>query len=53
MSTNISAISDNSFESEVIQSNLPVLVDFWATGAAPVKPLHLFWKILRRNMRAK
>jgi thioredoxin 1 len=29
------AITDDSFEKDVIQAELPVLVDFWATWCAP------------------
>lgn len=53
MSGNIVNTTDANFEADVLQSDVPVLVDFGQAGVHHVKQLHLYLKCLLMNTKAK
>ena len=50
---NLPAITDESFDAEVLKSSTPVLVDFWAPWCGPCKQLTPIVEELAKELGAK
>ncbi len=53
MAEDILSVSDDTFEEEVLKSELPVLVDFWAVWCAPCKMIVPTLEHLAQNYKEK
>ena len=53
MPENIDSVNDGTFEEEVLKSELPVLVDFWAIWCAPCQIIVPSLEYLAQNYKDK
>ncbi len=53
MNAFLNHVTDNSFKQDVIESEVPVLVDFWATWCAPCRSLAPILETVAKEYRGK
>lgn len=53
MAEDIFSVTDENFEEEVLKSDLPVLVDFWAVWCAPCRAIEPTVEHLSQNYKDK
>ncbi len=53
MADNIVTVTDSSFEQDVLKSDLPVLVDFWAEWCGPCKMIAPTLEAIARDYNGK
>jgi thioredoxin 1 len=53
MAENIVTVTDSSFEQDVLKSDLPVLVDFWAEWCGPCKMIAPTLEAIARDYNGK
>lgn len=51
--SNLQAVTDDSFEADVVSSQVPVLVDFWAQWCGPCKALAPIVEDVAKNYEGK
>jgi thioredoxin 1 len=52
-SQDIAEVTDSNFESEVLKSQLPILVDFWGSGCAPCLAIAPHLEVLAKDNAGK